>query len=608
MKKKFVLSAYSITSDNSKDLFIAEPYVYHKLEMAGCLSRLDSVEVASFSRKVRADLVSDSHFVDEKYELYLPIIAERLNSIHDEKLSKEFWRKYLSLGFVRYLTAFHDTFQILESCFDEQAFDYAALHPADHVVPYDFEDNRQLFLNSDFGQEQIFSIYLDVKYPGKAVWFRGSYQVKSNGQQPESFAGRLFNKLKRLKLVHIYKLVQRLISAVRFKQDKSEVLVGIVGSFFSDRNFAKLQNRSRNKIRNLEMPVNGKNNSNYNKAGRNFIASYEPWFDDFDRFFFSSMATCLPKICVEEFTVIRNRYEAFLDRFPRMKYIISEAWLSDSYINALLACAQKKNIQHIYNEHNCIFYPFEGDYLKQVSQLCDVYATVGWNETDYPNCIPAASLYDYDEPGHFRKKYKILYIGVPFLVKMQHYSSAWGFSGENVPSNVAYLTEFFSSLSAGTLSEISYRPYPPQNMKHILAYEKDLIFRDFLSAFKEITDTTESSKRQMKQAGLVVIDYISTSYLECLVMNTPFVFFWDKNSYYLKEEHSDFFTPLVEAGICQTNAVHAAKFVEQIKDDPEAWWFSPAVQKGRRAFLDKNLGKSEVMIGFLLSLINNKES
>lgn len=607
-RKKFLLSAFSIASEDSKNLFIAEPYVYHKLEANGSLDRHDSVEVADFCRKTKEDLISDSQFVDKKYVLYLPLIADRLNKTLDLALPVEFWRKYLSLGFIRYLTAFHDTYQLLESVFNEERFDYTALHPADYIVPYDFEDNRQLFLNSDLGQEQIFSIYLNVKYPGKAAWFRRPYEATAGAERPKSAAGRLIGKLKRLKRAHIYKLVQRIISVIRFKQEKSEVLVGIIGSFFSDRNFEKLRNRSRNTIRNLPLPVVAKNYGSLNDRGREFVAANEPWFDDFDRFFFSSMTTCLPRICVEEFPFIKNRCEAFLNQFPRLKYIVSEAWLSDSYINAVLACAQTRGIQHVYNEHNCIFYPFAGDYVKHVSQLCDIYATVGWNQPGYPNSIPTASLYSYDEPGRFKRKYKILYIGVPFMVKMQHYSAAWGFSEENVPRNIEYLSEFFSTLKVETLSEISYRPYPPQNLRHILVYDKEMIFRNVISKFKEVTDTTESSKRQMKQAGIVVIDYISTSYLECLVMNTPFIFFWDIHSYYLKEEHSDFFAPLIEVGICQTNGVEAAKFIEQIKDDPAAWWFSSAVQQARKVFLDRNLGEPEVMINFLVSLAENRKS
>jgi putative transferase (TIGR04331 family) len=108
----------------------------------------------------------------------------------------------------------------------------------------------------------------------------------------------------------------------------------------------------------------------------------------------------------------------------------------------------------------------------------------------------------------------------------------------------------------------------------------------------------------MRQSELVVIDYISTSYLECLVMNIPFILFWDIEAYYLKDEYADFFTPLVNVGICQTNPAEAAKFVEKIKDNPAEWWFSESTQAGRKEFMDKNLGEPQVMIDYLLGLAN----
>ncbi len=608
MKKFYILSAYLIDSCNSKSLFIAQPYVYHKLEIGGYLNGIDSVEICHYTRETKEDLILDSQYVDKKYELYLPLLAERFNNIHQKQFPKEFWQKYMSLGFVRYLTAFYETYKILETSFECQKFDYKALHPDDYLLPFDFEENRQLFLNSDFGQEQIFSIYLAEKHPGKTERFRASFNTSTTVNKSQNRLISLFDKLKRLKWRHLYKLAQFIVSMLRFKQDKSEVVMGVLGSFFSDRNYAKLQNSSRNKIRNLQIPVIPKSSHRINEEARTFISSGEQWFDDFDRFFFSSMSTCLPRICIEEFSYIERSYEEFLDQFPQMKYIVSEAWLSDSYINIFLAYAQNRGIKHIYNEHNCIFHPFVGDYVKHVSQLCDIYATLGWNEPGYPNTIPTASLYEYVEKGHFKKKYKILYIGVPFIVKMQHYSSAWGASGENVPRNIQFLKEFFTNLGPETLGEISYRPYPLQNIKHILIYEKEIILRHLFSGFKEITDTRESSKHQMKKAKLVIIDYISTSYLECLIMNIPFILFWDKNSYYLKEEHADFFTPLVDAGICHTNAIDAAQFVLQIKDDPAAWWFSPAVQEGRKMFMERNIGNPKIMVDFLMSFVKNKKT
>ena len=80
----------------------------------------------------------------------------------------------------------------------------------------------------------------------------------------------------------------------------------------------------------------------------------------------------------------------------------------------------------------------------------------------------------------------------------------------------------------------------------------------------------------------------------------PTVFFWNRDAYHLDPAHRHFFDDLVSARICHTDPVEAARFVESIKSDPEAWWRSPAVQGARTRFLGANMGAPETMIRHLL--------
>ena len=57
---------------------------------------------------------------------------------------------------------------------------------------------------------------------------------------------------------------------------------------------------------------------------------------------------------------------------------------------------------------------------------------------------------------------------------------------------------------------------------------------------------------------------------------------------------------LIDSGICQTNPITAAKFINKIKDNPRLWWDSDPVKKNREAFLKENFGEPEILINHLI--------
>ena len=111
----------------------------------------------------------------------------------------------------------------------------------------------------------------------------------------------------------------------------------------------------------------------------------------------------------------------------------------------------------------------------------------------------------------------------------------------------------------------------------------------------------------MLRAKRVVIDYVSTSYIEALLMNIPMVLLWDSESYCLNDRYSDFFHPLIRAKICHTDPQLAAAFIGHIQNDPDSWWQSSETQAARKEFLDRNLGNPADMIEILLNLSQHNE-
>ena len=164
---------------------------------------------------------------------------------------------------------------------------------------------------------------------------------------------------------------------------------------------------------------------------------------------------------------------------------------------------------------------------------------------------------------------------------------------------------FLARLGEETLSKLYIRSYPLKLVRECLTWDQSIALAPYLSTVKVYDDDSPISARSlMQRSRLVIVNYLSTAYLESIIANIPTIFIWNQDTYLLTEKYMGVFDALIEAGICQTNPDDAADFVNRIKDNPERWWHSSEVQRGRAAFLNANIGNPEVMIQHLLAKAN----
>ena len=142
-KKNFIIS-YSKTfwEKDSKKKFIADPYVYHVLERNDDIKNYDEIEVANYLRNTKNDLIEDDDSVNLKYDKYIKILASQLNHIHNRNYKLAYWKKSLSMAFIRYITAFYNTFKICETYFNPETHICNILSKDSYFTPKDFEEHR----------------------------------------------------------------------------------------------------------------------------------------------------------------------------------------------------------------------------------------------------------------------------------------------------------------------------------------------------------------------------------------------------------------------------------------------------------------------------------
>ncbi len=579
--------------DNVHNKFIADPFLYHQLIKNNEADKYNIVGIAQYARQSVNDLKKDNDFVVEKYKKYIPILSDRLNQIHNSKYSKEFWEKALSVGFERYIVFMYELYRNSEVNFDKDKHICKVVSLESIEAPIDFDNQRDLFQHSALVQEQIFSLYINCFYPSvcESINVKSYNNKKLKKDQKSKVWGKLFNasKVKREVIKILY----------RYKNHK----IGVIGSFFSPNEMSDLIVRSNGLVYPFEWHDNIENDLNeLHDRERDLLASFDSKFDKFDKFFFYSMKYFFPKLLVENFTRAIDQFHQLYNKNTNLKYIVSEAWMSVSSLSLKLAYLKTKGVKHIYNEHNYYAHPFVGSELDRAIDLVDIFISLGWYDSKYSNMIRGGSLFDFKIIKSDTPSYDICFITDPKLVRRPQFTATMGSMCENVEKSYNFTKLFFTNLNDDLLQRIYFRGYPKSMSNDWMIYDDAYMLQPFYDKLSKIDPDKESGLESMSKSKLVVVDYISTPYLQSIVSDIPTIFFHNQSIYFLKEEYKTFFDPLIEAGICHTSPESAAEFIATIIDDPNKWWDSMRTKELRDVFLKDNFGEEATLSDYLIGI------
>lgn len=587
-------------------VFILEPYVYHKMQIDNSVENYQSVTVASRRRNSKEHLERDNDYVNQKYEYYAQILTHRLNDIHQLDFDTAFWKKCLSMGFLRYITLVHDAFMSYELYFNEETHDCNILAKKSFTFPSDFEEQRNLLQYSDIGQEQLFSLYLNLFYPEE---FSSQNLCKT-----QIFQVGLISRLRKAKKKIFKKArmlrqlsVRRAITILSSMFSQKKVIVGIYGAYFSRNFLDQLRLESKGKIKVINRVSKKYHKKKISQPLRKKLSESKGEFDRFDLFFFNTIESLFPSALLEDFETITKAIEYRFRNYNSLKYLVSESWMGNTIDSISLALMKTKKVDHIYNEHNALFYPWSGTMVETRANLVDIYYTMGWDDKSILNLKKGASLFEFSlqvqEPRTI--KFPMTLISNVRFAKIPEYSSAYGFCAENVERFAEYTKQFYDSLVPDIKSRILYRG-PRPGYEGLLSYDNDFLLKPHLSQvlIKDTSDLT--GKEVIASSGLVIVDYFATSFLEALHMNVPTIVLLNREIYYLKDGYDNLFDELIDAGICQEEPKAAALFIDSICGSVDQWWWNTKTQIARKNFLDKSFGKPQEAIQFYLSLLKKK--
>ncbi|MDB4012724.1 LIC12162 family protein [Cyclobacteriaceae bacterium] len=612
--KNFIISINTKAwMKGAKKIFIGDPYVYEKLFSGKKAHAYESIEVGEDLWNSSDKISEANSYVEQKLDRYLIELGLKLNEIHGIKYDKAFWNKCLLFSILRYVTMLRQTFEMCEMHFDSEKHSCKILGESSYLIPDNFEHQRDIFQYTSLGQEQLFSIYINLFYPDKYSEYHDALIFKENPKNKRSLFKKILKEDNYKLLGKVKKIMILLYNFIFFK--KSKVKIGIMGSFFSFDNLNKLLLMGKGVITVLKPPHINLSKLELSLDKRSFLSENKSNGDRFDSYFYYSLKYCFPKEYLEDFKDHILNLGQYFNHFPNLQYAVSESWTGDSNEALALAILGQKKVKHINNEHNFLNHHFDRNYNELIYKNVDVFLTLGWENTTIPNVNKSGSLFEWVYPKKCAKDLDILYITGLAMVRVASFSGYQDSGFRRAKSHCKFKDSFFLNLTLPILTKIVYKPYPLENwtMSNVepfmVSYEfKESTHDKLRKKFCKTPKKGVTSKKLMAKSKLVIIDYLSTAYIEALYENVPLIILWNKDNYPLQEEHKNFYSPLIEGGIMYTDPIAAAQLVNSVGFCPEVWWAQDRVQLGRKFFMDINLAESSDGLKYFIDLVSRGQN
>ena len=512
----------------------------------------------------RVKFHKDYFHLDALYEKILSRFSNLLNAIHKVDNNVDYWRIIIG-PWLRYcLDAVFDRYECIRLAMESGKISSCNLgnYEIKDWCPKDFSSFWVHFLTDEWN-EVIFSEC--IKYHNLSF----------------SINDKLFLEPQRIKNTKSIKkpfkyLLKTLLNLVG-KYKRGAVFVAPYTSY---KKIFKLQLRLKQipnilftDIPNIETSTCGKRRSLFIKDIKNY--GFEGFVDEL-------LPSLIPKSYLEDFSYIKNFVLKSLPLNPRQIFT-SNAYQSDDVFKIWVAEKKLTGTKYYIGQHGG---NFGSARLCQteVHQLktSDKYLSWGWKSNIFNNIeiIPSIQLSERSSIKPL-KKGKILHIlnAIPrYFYSYQSFPNAEHF--------LLYLNDqldFLSHLNRENRSDLNIRLDRSGEKRSWDIF--NLLSRE--GFFSNIDPNKEQFLQLLQKSKLCVSTTNTTVFIETLSLNFPTVIFWNPNHSELRDEAVHFFKLLEDAEILFHCPMQAAKKVNSISKNIDAWWFSEKVQTVRKKFCER---------------------
>ncbi len=565
------------------------------------------IRVLPVEAGTREQFVVDAQFERARYEKYIPLLSSKLSSIHKKEKPDIYWERIMGFALLIHISNCRRIYYAGESiCSNITSIISNDLTERNvENIPANEIEHRKFFQYSDGGDDQLMHFYAKT-FNGKMSSDLG--RLSGNGVLGEELLHRAFTSgrsiLSRLASVWRYRAIVIPELIVRIIRKFVEPNVIAIGVHWARKNGQGIQllSRGRLQINNFSLKHSPKKVI-IDREARKLLSAAPEDADDFDKFFFASLNSAAPLTWLEIFPDRLVYARLFLDKFPHLTHLINETLCEDCLL--MMAEAAERNVTIVYSEHNYMQHQFLGNMVWYIERKVNKYLSLGWGSPKSKKIIPAGSYFNWinGEPD-LESTIPILYISDFGMVRSPFSSAGYGESGSpNVRRFIEQKEIFFNSLSSATKKQIYYRDYPKDIRSAFRVHLLDDKFCDeYFDQFGTVdTDGKTNTTVLLNRCRILVVDYLSTPWLQGLIAGIPMIVLFNSDSYYLDDDHLDFFDDLIASGIFQTDPAAAANFLTSTMGNIDAWWKSSPVQVAIQKFLDENFDTSGDLESKLLS-------
>ena len=309
----------------------------------------------------------------------------------------------------------------------------------------------------------------------------------------------------------------------------------------------------------------------------------------------------MPHSYLEEFSVLLDRISREYPKKPPRSIFTANRHLYDDVFNVWVANATSQGSSLTLGQHGGYFgiskYPSFAE--RHELSIADRYIT--WGRKTSSRTVPGPILTTI---GMNRKS---IATGSKLVVVTEQLWSLprSSFSDfDDSPTYVEHLESCNKSLPGNIRNSAKIRLHPSDGITAKPMYDW---WMQHIPGI-EIDDCSDSFRKTLKSAKLIVVAHNSTTLPETFSMNIPTLVSWKPEWVEIRDSAKPIFNKLEEVGIFHSDSDGLARHITAIWDDVGTWWQSSDVRDARKLFCDSYARSMSQPLKFLRSLLKESNS
>ena len=517
----------------------------------------------------RDNYSKDYTYLSEFYDKTLSDFSENLNEVHNTDKSKEYWRIIIGPWLRFCIDALYDRFECVRTASENSQITTCTLgiYDLNEWHPRDFHDFWNDFVSDEWNEVVLSEC---VKFQDLPYDVDRNFNIKPlinpNGERSKS------NQLKSF----IKSLVLPLFSTIgRINTD-----VVFVSPYVKFSKVLKLALKLRQVpyVQNTQFTVK---DLVINRGKRNLFRKSKVE-DGFEKFARKLLPSLIPKSYLENFSLIRTCVLKRLPNKPK-RVFTANAYQADDGFKIWIAEKKQLGCKLIIGQHGGHF--GVGKFNQTVDHqllIASSFISWGWRCDGQPHIVKLPSIQLSGAPELSHKK-------DGFILHIHSSLPRYFYCHYSIPVAGQFLSylenqlEFAKSLDNCSREYYKIRLDPSSGSCgwNIEAQYASLGYSE------KIDHSKEGLWTQIKKSRLCVCSHNATVFLETLSRNFPTIVFWDERFNEISTDSKPLIELLSDAEMLFYCPKQAAKKVNSISEDIDAWWSSEKVQSARIKFCDR---------------------